>query len=108
MKNSFCYIRYQSLFKIVNYTLKIYYISVFYSKVFSALIFSNLKSDKLFCFLPEKANLVLRTFDSPIMDLEALEVSGLLEILAKSSSFEVFHNKLLHDNNLLICTLGCI
>ena len=40
------------------------------------------------------------------MDLEAMEVSGLVEILAKSSSGDVCHKELFMDDSLLVATIG--
>ncbi len=51
----------------------------------------------------------MRTCENSTMDLEAMEVAGLIEILAKSSSGDVCHRELFLDDNLLVATIGtCI
>lgn len=54
----------------------------------------------------ERASIILRTCENPAIDLEAVEVSGLVEILAKNSSDEVCNKELFHDEELLVATIG--
>lgn len=61
-----------------------------------------------FFSLAERAGIILRTCESSSMDLEAMEVSGLVEILAKSSSGDVCHKELFMDDSLLVATIGTL
>lgn len=81
---------------------------VFFSQLFQGSFFSVILLNKKFnlCILSERASIILRTCESPTMDLEAMEVTGLVEILAKNSSGDVCQKELSLDDNLLVVTIG--
>ncbi|KZS21855.1 Ataxin-10 [Daphnia magna] len=56
----------------------------------------------------ERSSIILRTCESSTMDLEAMEVTGLVEILAKSSSNDVCHRELCPDEDLLVITIDLL
>lgn len=56
--------------------------------------------------ISERASIILRTCESSTIDLEAVEVSGLVEILAKNSSNDVCRHELYLDKELLVTTIG--
>ncbi|XP_046459336.1 ataxin-10-like [Daphnia pulex] len=56
----------------------------------------------------ERASLILRTCENPSLDLEAMEATSLVEILAKSSSGDVCHRELFLDDDLLVTTIDLL
>nr|CAH0104257.1 unnamed protein product [Daphnia galeata] len=56
----------------------------------------------------ERASLILRTCENPSMDLEAMEATSLVEILAKSSSGDACHRELFLDDDVLVTTIDLL
>lgn len=112
-RDSYSFIRFQNSPQNAKWTSEIGNFSADYFKVsycYLHFFCKNFQSRLLnLCVsYSERSSIILRTCESSTMDLEAMEVTGLVEILAKSSSNDVCHRELCPDEDLLVITIGIL